>query len=184
VGPTVYLVRHCRASGQEPEAGLTAEGEAQAERLADFLAPLGVERIVSSPFARALASIEPLARRMGLAVETDERLAERVLCGAPRADWREQLRASFEDLDLCLPGGESSRAAMARGRAALEHAARTGASMVVVVSHGNLLALLMRSFDGQFGFDEWARLGNPDVFRLELGEGSRISQVWPGAAPD
>jgi 2,3-bisphosphoglycerate-dependent phosphoglycerate mutase len=178
VPTTVYLVRHCRATGQEPEAALTPEGAMQAERLADFLAPFGIERIVSSPFARALASVEALARRTGLAIETDERLAERALCGEPRPDWRDQLRASFDDLDLCLPGGESSRAAMARGRAALDQAARPGATAVAVVTHGNLLALLLRSFDARFGFDDWAGLGNPDVFRVELGKTPTISRVW------
>jgi 2,3-bisphosphoglycerate-dependent phosphoglycerate mutase len=174
----LYLVRHCSATGQAAEAPLTPEGEAQAERLADFLAPLGVERIVSSPFARARASVEPLARQLGLTVEVDERLAERVLCGEPRPDWREQLRASFDDLDLCLPGGESSWAAMARGRAALEHVARGGASTVVVVTHGNLLALLLRSLDGRFGYEGWAALGNPDVFRAALGDAPSFSRIW------
>lgn len=175
---TLYLVRHCRATGQEPNAPLTPEGEAQADALADLLAPLGVERIVSSPFARALASIEPLARRIGLMVEPDERLVERVLCGEPRPDWREQLRASFDDLDLWLPGGESSRVAMARGRAAVDHAARPGAERVVVVTHGNLFALILRSFDSRVGFDKWAALANPDVFRVQFGEPPATSRLW------
>jgi len=34
----IYLVRHCKAAGQEPEAPLTEEGVTQAERLADFFA--------------------------------------------------------------------------------------------------------------------------------------------------
>ena len=46
----VYLVRHCSAAGQAPDRPLTAEGEAQALRLADFLVPFDVARIVSSPF--------------------------------------------------------------------------------------------------------------------------------------
>src|SRR5207245_4789289 len=60
---TLYLVRHCRAAGQAPEAPLTAEGLAQAERLADVLAPLAPDRILSSPFRRAVQSVEPLAAR-------------------------------------------------------------------------------------------------------------------------
>jgi 2,3-bisphosphoglycerate-dependent phosphoglycerate mutase len=67
---------------------------------------------------------------------------------------------------------------MARGRAALDQAARPGASTVVVVTHGNLLALLLRSFDGRVGFEDWAALGNPDVFRVEPGEVATISRVW------
>ena len=94
---TIYAVRHCRASGQAPDAPLTAEGVVQAAALADFLAPLGIERIVVSPYLRAQQSIAPLAARLGLVVEQDARLVERVLSTGERADWLERLRESFED---------------------------------------------------------------------------------------
>ncbi|WP_241666191.1 histidine phosphatase family protein [Planococcus koreensis] len=34
---TFYLIRHCQAEGQHPQAELTVEGRAQADRLARFL---------------------------------------------------------------------------------------------------------------------------------------------------
>jgi 2,3-bisphosphoglycerate-dependent phosphoglycerate mutase len=82
----LYLVRHCRASGQEPEAALTEEGLAQAERLADFLAPLAPDRILSSPFRRAVQSVEPLAARLDLPIELDVGVTDEgtvALAGAP-----------------------------------------------------------------------------------------------------
>lgn len=176
----LYLVRHCRAAGQEPDAPLTPEGEAQAVALADLFAPLGIDRIVSSPYRRALASVEPLAARLGLPIETDDRLVERVLSGAPVADWRERLRASFGDPALCLPGGESGAAALARGRAALEQARRTGAERVVVVTHGNMLSLLLADLDGREGFGAWERLSNPDAFQVDVGEPAQVTRVWRG----
>jgi hypothetical protein len=45
---TIYIVRHCQAAGQEAVAPLTADGLAQADRLADLLADRRIERIVSS----------------------------------------------------------------------------------------------------------------------------------------
>jgi len=96
----LYLVRHCHATGQEPGAPLTPVGEAQAERLADALAGRGIRRIVASPFVRARQSVALLAARLGIPVEIDDRLAERVLCGVPREDWRERLQESFDKLDL------------------------------------------------------------------------------------
>src|SRR5688500_15400614 len=70
----LYLVRHCQATGQAPDAPLTLVGEAQAQRLADALDRRGIRRIVASPFVRARASVEPLAERLGLTVEVDDRL--------------------------------------------------------------------------------------------------------------
>src|SRR5690348_8352577 len=104
----LYLIRHCQTTGQEPDAVLTVEGGQQAEKLCEFLSEAPIARIVSSPFVRAVQSITPLAHRLGVPIEMDPRLQERVLSDHPLANWREQLRQSFEHLDLRLPGGESS----------------------------------------------------------------------------
>ena len=56
---------------------------------------------------------------------------------------------------------------MARGRAAVDAAAADAGGPVAVVTHGNLLALILHSFDGHSGFDTWAGLTNPDVYRID-----------------
>jgi 2,3-bisphosphoglycerate-dependent phosphoglycerate mutase len=170
---TVYLVRHCRATGQAPDAPLTEEGLVQAERLADFLVPLAPDRIVSSPFRRAIQSVEPLAARLGLAIETDDRLRERALGTAP-GDWEEHLRRSFDEVDRVLEGGESTRDAAARGAAAIADVLASAAAATVVACHGNLSTLILRHFDGRAGVEEWRAMTNPDVFRIVDGRPERI----------
>ncbi len=170
----LLLIRHCRSEGQEPEAALTAEGVVQAERLAELLADAGITRIVSSPYRRAHESVEPLARRLGLAVTLDDRLVEHVLCTPPADDWEQKLRRSFDDLDLCFEGGESSRAALTRGVAAVGDAVRNSEGPVAVATHGKLLTLILGHFEDRFGFEEWRALTNPDVFRVSNADG----RVW------
>jgi 2,3-bisphosphoglycerate-dependent phosphoglycerate mutase len=83
----LYLVRHCQASGQEPDAPLTEIGQQQAilrrrhsvNALADWLCEVSIGRIISSPFIRAYRSIVPLSEYLGLTIEIDDRLVERVL---------------------------------------------------------------------------------------------------------
>ena len=175
----LFLVRHCESAGQDAAAPLTPAGQLQAIALADYLETLGVELLVSSPYARAQQSIAPLARRLGLPVEIDPRLAERVLSAAPLEHWREAIRRTFEDLDLVWPGGESSRTAMARGRAAIDALRARSVRGVAVVTHGNLMTLVLRSFDTRFGFQAWERLSNPDVYCLEAeAERVRVSRTW------
>jgi 2,3-bisphosphoglycerate-dependent phosphoglycerate mutase len=174
-------VRHCKAAGQEPEAPLTAEGLRQAEQLADFFAEQKVDRIVSSPFERAIASIRPYAARIGIAIETDGRLGERVLSAEPLPDWMERLRASFADLDRRLPGGESSREAMERGAGVIEDCRRRPETNTVVVTHGNLMTLILRAYDDHYGYEEWKSLTNPDVYELCWTEGAgetSIRRLW------
>jgi len=172
-------VRHAAASGQAPAAALTAEGRRQARVLADLLSSYRVERVFSSPFARATESIRPLCNRAKLPLETDDRLVERVLSGQPVADWRDHLRRSFDDLDYRLEGGESARAAQARGTAAVRSALASGARCVLV-THGNLLALILNAIDASVGFDVWSSLSNPDAFVIAADHGGppRFRRIW------
>ena len=56
-----------------------------------------------------------------------------------------------------------------------------GSAGIVVVTHGNLLALLLRSFDPAVGYAHWERLTNPDVYRVAVASGvARVARVWPG----
>lgn len=161
-------MRHCKAVGQEPNAPLTSEGKMQAIALTHLLSGFGIERVISSPFTRAYRSIAPLAEHLCLAIEIDNRLAERVLCGTPLADWQERLAESFTNLDLCLDGGESSRTAMARGIAVIDEALQQKADTIAIATHGNLMALILKHFDDRIGYAEWQKLSNPDVYRVDF----------------
>ncbi|QBD82466.1 histidine phosphatase family protein [Ktedonosporobacter rubrisoli] len=175
----LYIIRHCQAEGQQPDAPLTATGRTQAAALARFLAQTSIERIVSSPFTRAIQSVEPLARELRLEIETDDRLIERVLSITPLADWLGALRATFSDLDLRFVGGESSREATARAVAAVTDILQQPCQVSVLVSHGNLSTLLLKHFDQNIGFETWYHMTNPDVFRITLAEsGPKVERLW------
>ena len=118
------------------------------------MAGVGIARIVSSPHTRAVESAEPLARSLGLPVETDPRLRERALASVSLPHWRERVRGSFADPDLCLEGGESSRTATERAAAVIADALTYPAPVAAVVTHGNLLSLILRHLDRRYGFDE------------------------------
>ncbi len=176
---TIYIVRHCKAAGQHPDAPLTPEGVAQAAQLADRLALLPIERIISSPFLRATQSIAPLAQLLSLPITIDGRLAERILSTAELLDWQAALRATFDDLDRCFEGGESSRTAMQRGAAVVRENELHSATVTLLVTHGNLMTLLLKHFDQRIGFVEWQRLTNPDVYRVVLApERAEIVRMW------
>lgn len=156
------------------------KGREQADELDRFFSRLEVDGILSSPYKRAVQSIMPLAKRLHLKVTTDERLAERKLSARPIADWREKLKQTFSQLDVCFEGGESSRTAMNRAQAVLKDLALAGDKNIIVVTHGNLLVLLLKLFDPRFGFEQWHRLTNPDVFLLKMDNAAdkRIRRLW------
>lgn len=176
---TLYLVRHCKAAGQKPAAALTETGRRQAEELAELFEGYSVDSIISSPFVRAMQTVQPLAERLQLTVRVDARLAERVLCGEDRTDWQDMMRASFSMPDLCYEGGESGRTAAERGMLALTDVLESNFRNSVVVTHGNMLALLLNRYDNRFGYKEWEAMTNPDVYRLTFtGKVPDIQRVW------
>ncbi|MFC7370111.1 histidine phosphatase family protein [Fictibacillus iocasae] len=164
----IYCIRHCSAQGQEAEAPLTEEGMKQARMLATYMEKYDIEAILSSPFLRAQQTISPLAEAQNLTVELDNRLAERVLAGKDLPDWRDHLEHSFKDEHAVLPGGESSFQASQRALALIEELQKRKENTFVLVTHGNLMALIIRAFDSSAGFHTWKKLTNPDVFSIEL----------------
>jgi 2,3-bisphosphoglycerate-dependent phosphoglycerate mutase len=175
----IYVVRHCKADGQAPNAGLTESGVRQAEELAAIFMDKKIDCILSSPYERAVRTIQPLADQLGIEVELDHRLAERILSSENHPDWRERLRHTYDDLDLCYEGGESSHTAMGRAISVVMEALNHENNNIIVVSHGNLISLLLKHFDNRIGFKEWEALSNPDVFHLSFFEDTPvIHRIW------
>jgi phosphohistidine phosphatase SixA len=79
---TSVLLRHASAGHRldwehdDHLRPLDARGRRQSVDLVELLRPFGVRRVVSSPYARCVQTVEPLAAALGLQVEHDERLEE------------------------------------------------------------------------------------------------------------
>lgn len=175
----IYLIRHCEAKGQQPEATLTNNGYRQALHLAEFFSNKQVDRIISSPYRRAIESIKPLGYRLNMDIEIDERLTERVLSSENLSDWFEKLRATFWDHELKFDGGESSQEAMNRIVQVIGEIFEHETKNTIIVTHGNLMSLLLHYYDKEFGFKEWKNLSNPDVFLLTLyNYRANFSRLW------
>lgn len=170
----VYLIRHCEAEGQPSEAPLTENGFKQANHLSDLFSEVPIDRIISSPYMRAVQSIEPLAKRINIEIETNEQLTERIVSTNNLPDWFDKLRATFDDLELKFEGGESSNEAMKRIVEVVENVFDSAPQNTIIVTHGNLLSLLLKHYNNNFGFEDWQRLRNPDVFFLKK-ENNRVT---------
>jgi len=78
----LYVVRHADAGHRiDPGPGdagrtLSERGQRQAEGLRAAFADVGITRLLASPFARCMQTLEPLGDELGVAVEADPRLAE------------------------------------------------------------------------------------------------------------
>src|SRR5690625_6637279 len=131
----IYIIRHCEAESQSPEAKLTEEGLIQANILADFLSNIPIGRVISSPFLRAKQTIRPFAGNRNLKIEEDHRLSERLLSSKPLPDWLDKLETTFNDMDVKYEGGESSNEAMSRIVNVVEDISASHIKNTIIVTH-------------------------------------------------
>ena len=180
IGRSILLIRHCAATGQNPGAPLSDAGIQQAQILAQFISDHPIDHIATSEYLRARQTIEPFSSQSGLRIHLDARLNERTLSTEPIENWQQIVRSSFDDYDLCATGGESARQVLTRAWAALDEVFDADHAMPLVVTHGNLIALVLHSLDSTFGFQGWKSLTNPDVYVLRKSELGRVdfNRLW------
>jgi 2,3-bisphosphoglycerate-dependent phosphoglycerate mutase len=166
-----YLVRHAHAAWTPDEnRPLSDRGQRDAERVADLLQPFPITAIYASPAQRAQQTIAPLAARLHLTVESAPALAERRLCAGAVDDFDAAVRVTWDDFSFAHPGGETNVAAQRRGLRLIERLiGRHPAGHIVLGTHGNLMALVLRHYDPSLGYAFWKSLTMPDVYRLVPG---------------
>jgi broad specificity phosphatase PhoE len=133
---------------------LTDLGHAQAEEAAHALADQGIERIIVSPYTRALQTVGPVARALGVPVIVDpivrERFAFACDIGSPCTD----LARDWPQLDFSLvenvwwPRQEEPEASIVNRANAFRSslAARSDWARTLVVSHwGFILSMTGQS---------------------------------------
>jgi 2,3-bisphosphoglycerate-dependent phosphoglycerate mutase len=181
----LLLVRHAAAvapgtagwAARDDERPLTDEGSRAAQELADELEAFVITAAYSSPYTRALQTIEPITRRRQLDIQVLPDLRERQLTDGQRDDWYDHLARSWRDPDYALPGTESGRAAQRRAMGVLDllRVRHADGGKLLVSSHGNLISLILQSLEP--GVDLAFHLGmpNPAIYHLEHdGHGWRV----------
>ena len=124
---------------QMPTTPLSARGRDQAARLAARLAPLGIARILTSDYLRAVETAEAIAARSGAAIVVDPLLRERDFGDIRGTPYDALGGIDPFALDYHPPNGESWAQFHARVAVAWELVARVAAATdgnLAVVTHG------------------------------------------------
>jgi probable phosphomutase (TIGR03848 family) len=158
----LLLVRHgltpitgSLLTGRLPGIHLSEDGHRQAKEVAERLACFSVKAVYSSPLERCVETAEPIAARQKLEVRTVDDLAE-----VDYGDWQgKQIQRLYKlkvwsqlqahPAEFRFPNGETIREAQTRGiRATEELLARHPRHAVVVVSHADIIRLILTGYMG------------------------------------
>jgi len=175
----ILLIRHAESAPSRdiPEADwpLSPTGVQQAQQLAEALQQWKIDAVFTSPYRRAKATVEPFTQAAGLRINVIPDLRERKLAEGRWDDWLPLLRQAWADFNFALPHCESSYDCQRRMRHCLEQlAANYRGQTLAVCSHGNAIALYLNSIDNTCGFEAWAAMKNPDIFRITYNAGTPL----------
>ncbi|WP_283616188.1 histidine phosphatase family protein [Mycolicibacterium poriferae] len=191
----LLLVRHALPRRSEPGQGsdpsLSDDGLAQAARLPDALARFPITRLVSSPQVRAIETGRPVADKLGLPIEIDERFAEydRDL---PHYIPVEQIAKENPQelqrlIDGRLPSGVDESEFLGRVGAAVDDlvAAAGHDDTVAVFSHGGVINVLLHRILGterllsfHVDYASVTRLLSSRTGRLAVAAVNTTEHVW------
>ena len=159
---TFLLIRHATndmvgksLAGWTPNVHLNAEGQAQAQRLAERLANAPIAAIYSSPLERAIETAEPIAQKLGLEIE--------VISGVGEIQFGEWTGKAIKDLSdtptwaniqrfpsgTRIPGGETLREMQNRVVDTLEALrAKHPNDVIAVFAHADVVKAMVAHYLG------------------------------------
>jgi 2,3-bisphosphoglycerate-dependent phosphoglycerate mutase len=143
----LFVIRHATPEdGDFPnrERPLGELGRRQADGLAEWLAGKGIDAVYTSPFRRAMETVEPFCRTADLQAQVLENLRE-----STKYELLPEVRTRMvETVQHIVDANPGER--------------------VVVCTHGGTLWGLISHLDPEFGYDQYRQLGTPDVKRFVL----------------
>lgn len=179
----IYFVRHAHSTYTPDELGrpLSSKGFGDVANVSAILEKENIEIIISSPYKRAIQTVEGIAKLIGCEVIIEDSLKERTLSGAPVEDFNSAITKVWEEPTFSWEGGESNRNAQERGVSAiLKVLERYEGKNVAVGTHGNIMVLIMNYFDEKYGFAFWKALDMPDIYKLTFDSKNLkcVNRLW------
>lgn len=152
----LYFVRHAEpdhSNHDDMTRALTEKGMRDRMLAADFLTDRNIRAVWSSPFKRAVDTVQPLADRLQLPVLTDPDFRERRVDSVWIDDFDAFSRRQWADFDYRLTDGETLRTVEKRNLAAMRRVLKSCPDTAVAIgSHGTALSTLIHCFDRSFDY--------------------------------
>lgn len=187
----IYFVRHGDSpkEGDERTRGLTEQGILDAKRITSILIQEEVDTVVSSPYLRAIQTVEKVAQHIGKDVLVMEDLKERIFTSKNHRISDKELipllERSFSEPNYALEGGESNADCQKRAiRSIKELLENYRGKRVAIGTHGAVMTLVMQHFDSHYDLNFLHSTSKPDIYRMKFKENSLvdIKRLWGNVA--
>ena len=179
----LYFVRHAHSTYTPDELNrpLSEKGFSDATLVTRLLKTEGIDVVLSSPYKRAVQTVEGIAEYIHTDIGIIEGFKERTLTAVPSNDFAFAIAKVWEDYNFSWEGGESNVVAQERGiESTFKLLDYYKGKNVVIGTHGNIMVLIMNFFDRQYNFSFWQNLDMPDIYKLTFdGKVLRnVERIW------
>ncbi|MDE7544388.1 histidine phosphatase family protein [Bacillus cereus] len=174
----IYFVRHAHSTytKEERERPLSEKGHLDTENVTHLLKDKHIDVVISSPYKRAIQTVQGIANTYHVSIEIEEDLRERLLSSEPVADFNDAIENVWEDWSFAYEGGESNDVAQRRAVICMQNILKKYEDKNIVIgTHVNIMVLLMNYFDSKYDFQFWKTLHMPDVYKLTFDNNRFIS---------
>jgi 2,3-bisphosphoglycerate-dependent phosphoglycerate mutase len=185
----IYMVKHGESpkldGGNERARGLTEKGKSDAQIVTQLLKDEGIDTFISSPYSRAILTIEGLAKSLGKEIILIEQLKEVVFIGdnkiLPDSEVYPLVKKMFSEPHFSLPGGESITDCQNRAVTVLKDIiGEYKGRKVAIATHGAVMIKMMGYFDPRLDLDFLLKTTKPDIYRMEFNDGilTNTDRIW------
>lgn len=180
---TLYFVRHAHSTytADELTRPLSEKGMNDVVKITDVLIKEDIDIVTSSPYKRAVQTVQGIADYIEQEVVLIDDLRERTLTSQPAEDFKLAMTTVWQDPTFAWEGGESNIDAQKRGVEAIKVLLDMyEGKKVVLGTHGNIMVLILNYFDEKYGYKFWEELDMPDIYKatFEKHELNMVEKLW------
>ena len=180
----IYLIRHGKAAmeGSDIERVLDEDGKVQAISLCKKIKEQFKDKkikIFSSPFKRAMQTVESLSKEMNVQIEQTASLVEIKMGKDPQLSKHQIIEKMWANDNFKTENGisQSEHVSIIKGELdMIFNDFYNNKYDLILVSHGNSIGIILKYFfDIQFNFEDWKKISMPDMYYLEFNNENKIT---------
>ena len=179
----LYLIRHGKAAmdGSDRERVLDSDGIIQATSLCKKIKTQFKDqkiRIISSPFKRAMQTIEKLSQDMAADIEKSQSLEEINIGKDQNLSKHQIIEKMWGDKNFKVQNGSSQSEHVNKIKTELNQILDDfykNDYNLILISHGNSIGIILKYFlNTDFTFNDWKKISMPDMYCLRFDEKNKI----------
>lgn len=179
----LYLIRHGKASmdGIDRERILDDDGVIQAESLCKKIKSQFKNkslRLISSPFKRAVQTIEKLSEDFDVKIQENSCLEEISIGKDEKLSKHQIIERMWQDENFKVKNGSSQSEHVHKIKFELNSILKDfyeNNYNLILVSHGNSIGIILKYFLNQkFTFENWKNISMPDMYSVSFDKNNNV----------